>query len=344
MTTAYATDARFTEHNLRWHPEHAGRIKAVWRALDAAGLTERLSSVEATPASDQQALAVHSANHLNRLTAISQQSKTVLIDQDTYALPLSLDIARLAAGGLMNVIDAVAAAKADNGLAVIRPPGHHATADRQMGFCLLNSIAIGARHAQRQHKLKKILILDYDVHHGNGTQDIFGADPSVMFISIHQSPHYPGTGKSDEIGQLDGRGFTLNAPVAAGHGDQSYQALFEELVWPAAERFHPELMLVSAGFDAHWADPLGQMQLSLRGYDYMARESIKMAQTLCGGKIAFAMEGGYDLKALAHGWRNIASALLGADELSDPYGPPTSSASVDQIRPLIKKLRRLHGL
>lgn len=344
MATAYATDIRFTEHHFRWHPEHAGRIRAVWKELDAAGLRERLLPVEATPVSDQQALAVHSANHLNRLVAISQQEKTVLIDQDTYALPASLGIARLAGGGVVNVIDAVLSAKADNGLAIIRPPGHHATVDHQMGFCLLNNIAIGARHAQLQHKLKRVLILDYDVHHGNGTQDIFYADSSVMFISIHQSPLYPGTGKSGETGRLDGRGSTLNAPVAAGHGDQSYQALFEDIVWAAAEGFQPELMLISAGFDAHWADPLAQMQLSLGGYDYMARESIKMAQAFCDGRIVFVMEGGYDLKALAHGWRNIAGALLGADGFSDPYGQPASSAPIAEIRPLVKKLRRIHSL
>ena len=344
MTTAYVTDARFSEHSFPRHPEHAGRIQAVWKAFNAAGLKERLLPVDATPASDKQMLAVHSTDHLNQLAAISQQEKMVWIDQNTYALPASLGIARLAAGGVINMIDAVVADKADNGLAIIRPPGHHATVDRQMGFCLLNSIAIGARHAQLQHKLKRILILDYDVHHGNGTQDIFYADSSVMFISIHQSPHYPGTGKPGETGQLDGHGFTLNMPVAAGHGDQSYQALFEDIVWAAVERFQPELMLISAGLDAHWADPLAQMQLSLGGYDCMARESIKMAQTFCDGKIIFVMEGGYDLKALAYGWCNIAYALLGADELADPYGQPAHSAPVNEIRPLIKKLRRIHGL
>ncbi len=344
MTTAYVTDTRFSEHNFPRHPEHAGRIQAVWQELDASGLTSQLLSVAAAPASDRQLLAVHSRAHLNRLVAISQQERMVLIDQDTYALPSSLSIARLAAGGVIQAIDALITAKADNGLAVIRPPGHHATLDRQMGFCLLNNIAIGARHAQIQHKLERVLILDYDVHHGNGTQDIFYADPSVMFISIHQSPHYPGTGKLNETGQGDGHGLTLNVPVGAGHGDLSYQALFEDIVWPAVERFHPELMLVSAGFDVHWADPLAQMRLSLGGYDYLARESINMAQAFCEGRIVFVMEGGYDLKALSYGWCNIASALLGADELRDPYGQPAYSAPVDEIRPLIKKLRRIHRL
>lgn len=342
MTTAYATDARFTEHDFPRHPEHAGRIEAVWRELEAAGLRDQLLPVTARAAGDEQLLAAHSASYLKRLAAISRQDKAVLIDQDTYALPDSFGIARLAAGAVIQAIDATLAGRADNGLAVVRPPGHHATIERQMGFCLLNNVAVGARYAQA--KLRRTLILDYDVHHGNGTQDIFYADSSVMFISLHQSPHYPGTGAASETGQGAGEGFTLNAPLAAGHGDHAYRALFEEIVWPAVERFRPELMLVSAGFDAHWADPLAQMQLSLGGYDDLARESIKMAQACCAGRIVFVMEGGYDLSALAHGWRNIAAALLGREGFSDPYGPPAHTAAAAAIRPLINRLRHLHGL
>ena len=342
MTTAYATDARFTEHDFPRHPEHAGRIEAVWRELEAAGLRDQLLPVTARAAGDEQLLTAHSASHLKRLAAISRQDKAVLIDQDTYALPDSFGIARLAAGAVIQAIDATLAGRTDNGLAVVRPPGHHATIERQMGFCLLNNVAVGARYAQA--KLRRTLILDYDVHHGNGTQDIFYADSSVMFISLHQSPHYPGTGAASETGQGAGEGFTLNAPLAAGHGDRAYRALFEDIVWPAVERFRPELMLVSAGFDAHWADPLAQMQLSLGGYDDLARESIKMAQACCAGRIVFVMEGGYDLSALAHGWRNIAAALLGREGFSDPYGPPAHTAAAAAIRPLINRLRHLHGL
>ena len=344
MTTAYATDARFTEHDFARHPEHAGRIEAVWRELAAAGLRDQLLTVGARAASDEQLLRAHSASHLKRLEVISRQDKAVLIDQDTYALPDSFGIARLAAGAVIQAVDAALAGRADNGLAVVRPPGHHATRERQMGFCLLNNAAVGARYAQTRHKLKRTLILDYDVHHGNGTQDIFYAESSVMFISLHQSPHYPGTGAASEIGRGAGEGFTLNAPLAAGHGDRAYRTLFDEVVWPAVERFRPELMLVSAGFDAHWADPLAQMQLSLGGYDDLARESVKMAQACCDGRIVFVMEGGYDLSALAHGWRNIAAALLGREGFSDPYGPPAQTASAAAVRPLINRLRHLHGL
>lgn len=343
MTTAYLTDDIFTRHNHPQHPEHAGRIEAVWQELGAAGLIDQLRQVKPTPASDEQILAAHSREHLERLVTVSQGDRMVRLDPDTYALPVSLEVARLAAGAVIGAVDAVLSDQADNALAIVRPPGHHATADRQMGFCLLNNIAIAARQAQSRHGLGKVLILDYDVHHGNGTNDIFYADPSVLFISIHQYPFYPGSGALKEIGEDEGRGATINIPLPAGHGDASYRRLFAEIVVPAVERFQPDLMLISAGFDAHWVDPLASMQLSLAGYDYLARECIKMAERLCDGRIAFVMEGGYDLKALAHGWSNIARALLGQAEISDPYGSPRPGTGSD-IQPLIEQLRQIHRL
>ena len=189
-----------------------------------------------------------------------------------------------------------------------------------------------------------MLILDYDVHHGNGTQDIFYADPSVMFISLHQSPLYPGSGAANETGRGAGKGCTLNAPLPGGHGDASYERLFAKVVAPAARRFAPDLMLVSAGFDGHWVDPLAGMRLSLAGYDKLARECLRLAEQHCGGRLVFVMEGGYDLKALAHGWLNIAGALLGGESLSDPYGPAPRSASSAELSPLIERLRRIHKL
>ncbi len=343
MTTAYLTDGSFTRHNHPQHPEHAGRIEAVWQALGAAGLSDQLRQIRPTAASDEQILAVHTREHLLRLVAVSQGDRMVRLDPDTYALPVSPEVARLAAGAVIGAVDAVLTAQADNALAIVRPPGHHATADRQMGFCLLNNIAIAARQAQSAHGLEKVLILDYDVHHGNGSNDIFYADPSVLFISLHQYPFYPGSGALNEIGEDEGRGATINIPLPAGHGDASYRGLFSEIVVPAIERFQPDLMLVSAGFDAHWVDPLASMQLTLAGYDYLARECIKMAERLCDGRIVLVMEGGYDLKALAQGWCNIARALLGDDDMSDPYGSPQSGINSD-IQPLIEQLRQIHRL
>ena len=343
MTTAYLTDKSFTAHDFPQHPEQAGRIQAVWRELSAASLADQLLRLTPTPATDEQILAVHSDEHLHRLIAVSQGNRMARLDADTYALPASLGVAKLAAGAAIGAVDAVLSARAANALAILRPPGHHATADRQMGFCLLNNIAIAARQAQAREGISRVLILDYDVHHGNGTNDIFYADPSVLFISMHQYPFYPGSGALQEIGEGEGRGATINIPLRAGCGDIAYQALLADIVRPAIERFAPDLMLISAGFDAHWVDPLASMQLTLMGYDQLARECIKLAERLCDGRIIFVMEGGYDLPALAHGWGNIARALLGQSAASDPYGPPRSPASAD-VQPLIQQLRRIHKL
>ena len=343
MTTAYFSDKRYIEHDFPRHPEHAGRIEAVWKQLNQFIQSKMLLSVPATPASDEQILAIHSLNHLNRLVNVSMQDRRVRLDQDTYALPVSLEIARLSAGAIINAVDAVFTGQAGNAIAIVRPPGHHATPSHAMGFCLLNNVSIGARHALNQHNLDRVLILDYDVHHGNGTQDAFYADASVLFTSIHQSPFYPGTGELTETGAGEGRGFNLNVPVAAGHGDASYRMIFENLIVPAAERFAPDLILISAGFDAHWVDPLAGMRLSLNGYDWLARQCILLAEQLCDGKIIFVMEGGYDLDALAHGWRNIASALLNIDDISDPYGEAPSAKSSREILPLLDHARHLHG-
>lgn len=344
MTTAYATDPSFTEHDFPRHPEHAGRIQAVWSALEAEGLTDQLFQLTPDAATDEQILAVHRVEHLQRLIDISHCDGMVMIDQDTYALPRSLDVSRLAAGAVIRAVDAVCAGDANNAMAIVRPPGHHATSERQMGFCLLNNIAIGARHALNKYPLNRVMILDYDVHHGNGTQDIFYSDPAVLFLSIHQSPHYPGTGHIDEIGTSVGRGATLNMPVSAGHGDTSYLSMFEQVVIPVTERFRPDLMLISVGFDAHWIDPLAGMRLSLDGYDRLARECLKLAESICAGRIVFVMEGGYDLKALSHGWCNIARVLLDLDGLSDPYGSAPGGSSADDIQPLLDRVRAIHGI
>lgn len=344
MVTVCVTHPRFVEHDFPRHPEHAGRIRAVWNALDDAGLSRSLLPLLPQPASDAQILAVHSEAHLRRLVNISRGDGTTLIDQDTYALPVSLDVARLAAGAVIRAIDAVMEGESENAMALVRPPGHHATRGRQMGFCLLNNVAIGARHAMESQGLNRVAIFDYDVHHGNGTQDIFYTDPAVMFLSIHQSPHYPGTGSLAETGSGSGRGTTLNLPIRAGQGAAGYQALFQQVIQPAIERFQPQLLLISLGFDAHFSDPLSGMRLSLAGYDWLARACVELAREVCDGRIVFVMEGGYDLAALAHGWANVARSLLGRDEFSDPFGAARSSSSAAALTPLIAEARRIHAL
>jgi acetoin utilization deacetylase AcuC-like enzyme len=225
---------------------------------------------EAQPVDEAMLLAVHTREYLELLSWIDDtQQYTVHLDADTYACPTSYAVARLGAGGVVDAIGEVVSGRADNGMAVVRPPGHHAMPSHAMGFCLLGNIAIGTRYVQQVHNLTRVLIVDYDVHHGNGTEAMFYDDDTVLFISTHQSPFYPGTGRISDIGTAMGRGHTINVPLSAGNGDGNYARIFEQVVWPAGRRFQPELILVSAGFDAHWTDPLAQMRLSLAGYDHL---------------------------------------------------------------------------
>ncbi len=338
MVTAFGTHPRFQEHNLVGHPEHAGRIRAVWQALEQDSLTARLAAIDVQPVTDEQVLWVHSPEYLGLLKRLETMGDTVRTDADTYANPQSFAIARLAAGAVTGVIDAVLTGRATNGLAAVRPPGHHALPDTAMGFCLLGNIAIGARYAQRVHQVERVLIVDYDVHHGNGTEAMFYDDPSVLFISTHQGSNafggrfYPGTGRINDIGEGRGSGFTINIPLAPGHGDDSYAALYEQIVIPAAVRFRPQLILVSAGFDAHWKDPLASMRLSLRGYDRLNRILIELAADLCSGRIVFVMEGGYDLDVLSSGIVNVAHSLLGDSDITDPFGSPPDSTGAPDIQ------------
>jgi acetoin utilization deacetylase AcuC-like enzyme len=345
MTSVYVTHPRYPEHNLPGHPEHAGRIRAVWGEMDDSGLSTRMKKLEAPMVDEAQILAVHTPEYIETLRWIDEtKQERVHLDPDTYGGPTVYAIARLSAGGVVLAVDEVLGGHAANGLAAVRPPGHHAMRGHAMGFCILGNVPIATRHAQKAYGIERVMIVDYDVHHGNGTEAMFYDDDSVLFISSHQSPFYPGTGAVTDTGGGKGKGFTLNIPLVAGHGDASFKALYEEIVWPAAERFQPQLILVSAGFDSHWTDPIAGMRLSLTGYAHLTRELIKMANQYCSGKIVFAMEGGYNLEALSHGVRNIGYALLGEDTVSDPLGPPQDGRPEPDVRPLIAQIKQVHGL
>jgi acetoin utilization deacetylase AcuC-like enzyme len=341
-TTAYLTHPDYEKHTLEGHPEHAGRIQAIWRTLEASGVLNDLLLLNPQPVSEAALKRVHAASLVELIRQVAG-SGGGMTDPDTYVIPVSYDVALLSAGGVVGAVDAVLSGEADNALAVTRPPGHHATPMRAMGFCLFGNVAVAARHALDAYdSVKRVLIVDYDVHHGNGTQDIFYASPQVLFASTHQYPFYPGTGGRDHIGEGPGEGFTLNMPLSAGTGNEGFFALYERVLWPAARRYDPDLIIVSAGFDAHWVDPLAMLQLDLPGYAHLTRDLIDMADQFCGGRIVFALEGGYDLEALSHGVLNIAYALQGRDQISDPIGPVDyPSQSTD---PLIADLLRIHHL
>lgn len=338
MTTAYLTHPDYILHHVPHHPESPQRMRAIHDMLTQTGLLDKLLSITPNPITDEQILDAHTDDYLDLLQYGERVGNALEFDGDTLAMPDTFRVARLSAGGVVDAVTAVLTGQADNALAVTRPPGHHAVPDRAMGFCFLNNVAIAARHAQKVYGLERVMIVDYDVHHGNGTQDIFYDDPSVLFVSTHQNPLYPRTGDIDETGTHQN---IVNIPLPPSCGDAQYAQVFQEIVWAVARRFQPQLIIVSAGFDAHPHDHLSHMNLSLTGYDHITRELIEMANALCDGKIVFALEGGYNLDVLAQGVRNIAHALLGEDERSDTYSKTGSNLNIDD---LVKQIKTLHQL
>jgi len=276
------------------HPERPGRLSHLVLRLKNDGLWDKLLHLEPAPATEEQLLAVHAREHVEFIREVCAQGGGQ-VDQvgDTHASERSFEAALLAAGGVVTAIDAVLAGRIGAAFCAVRPPGHHAEQDQAMGFCLFNNIAIGARHAQQAHGIERVAILDWDVHHGNGTQHLFEDDPSVFFISLHQYPFYPGTGARDELGTGRGEGYTLNFPLPAGTGEETYISIFESEIVPALQRFRPGLLLISAGFDAHREDPLANMALSEQSYG-------KMTALVKGiAPVVSVLEGGYNFDALA---------------------------------------------
>lgn len=340
MTTAYVYDPQYLEHNRSGHVERRERLETTMQVLRQDRLLDDLVQVEATPVPMEHLLKVHEQQYVNLVRQVADKGGGNL-DPDTYVNGRSYEVALLAAGGMLNLVQAVLDGEVENGFALVRPPGHHALPGRGMGFCLFNNIAVAAKYALSQNGLSRILIVDFDLHHGNGTQDVFFATSEVLYFSTHQYPFYPGTGHWSDIGEGEGEGYTLNVPLPPGVGDQGYERIFDEILYPAAERYRPELILVSAGYDAHWADPLGMMQLSATGYSSLTHVVKEMAEEFCDGRLAFTLEGGYDLEALAHSIAATMQALLG-DDITDPLGPsPRPEVSVDDIILQIKGVHRL---
>lgn len=331
------------EHSKGNHPENHSRLAKVLPVLEQFGVLGGLTAVSPIPATIAQLRRVHSAPFIEQVRQVAQAGGGVLDHGDTYVTPQSYELALLAAGGVITAVDAIMTGRARNGFALVRPPGHHAEADRAGGFCLFNNVAIGARHAQTTHGARRILIVDFDVHHGNGTQHIFYDDSTVLFVSLHlYIPYYfyPGIGNLSETGKGQGNGYTLNIPLPPHVGDRGYNRIFTEVIQPKVVDFRPDLILVSAGFDAHWQDPLASGGLTLNGYAHLARNLIQMAQKLCHGRILFVLEGGYHQMALSYGILNVIYALLGRDLIQDPLGiMPQPEADVTD---LLQQLRRRH--
>ncbi|SRR6266545_1189030 len=324
MPTAITFNPLHEPHDETSHVERATRLQAITAALDASGLRSALLEIVARPASDAQILAVHEPRLLEMIRWTATQDD-VWLGMDTYTTRATYEAARMAAGAAIAAVEAVLDGRADNAFALIRPPGHHATPSQPMGFCLFNNIAIAARHAMMTFSIERVAIVDYDVHHGNGTQDIFYDDGQVLFCSSHASPLYPGTGDQGEVGLEGGYGTTLNLPLPYRTGDSNFIQLYDRVVLPALRRFDPQLMLISAGYDGHWDDPLGPLSLSISGYAALTQRLLMLAGELCGGKIALILEGGYSLPALSGCVAAALRVLLGRDPGADPLGPANTA-------------------
>jgi len=299
-SVGFVYDDVFLEHlTPPGHPERPDRLRAIVQHLRQCGLWNTLRHIVPFAASDQQLITVHAREHIEYVKSICTAGGGLLDEGDTHASIDSFEVALHAAGAVLAAIDAVAAKTIDTAFCAIRPPGHHAEYKRPMGFCIFNNVAVGARYAQQKHNLKKVAIVDWDVHHGNGTQHIFEADPSVLYISLHQYPFYPGKGARSERGIGEGEGYTLNIPLPAGTGEERYLQAFREEVVPALAQFKPDLLMISAGFDAHKDDPLAGMKLTDGSFAAMTAFMNEVSANQCEGRIVSVLEGGYNLEALA---------------------------------------------
>ncbi|QEY33048.1 histone deacetylase [Synechococcus sp. RSCCF101] len=324
--TGLLLDARFRDHlTPAWHPEAPARIDAIAAALRRSDLAGRCRPLLPRPASDAELERCHSREHVARVEHEAAAGRRELSSGDTPLCPASAAVARLAAGGVLNAVDAVLSGQCRNAFAAVRPPGHHASRDVGMGFCLYNNIALAARHAQQQHGLERVLIVDWDVHHGNGTQAIFWDDPSVLVFGTHQELLYPMSGFRRERGAGAGLGTTINCPLRAGSDGAAVLAAVREQLLPAADAFAPQLVLISAGFDAAAADPLADFQLTAADFGALSRLVLELAERLSGGRLLSVLEGGYHLPSLAAAVEaHVAELVAAADAASGAAGGSAS--------------------
>lgn len=322
MSLILIASDRFAEHMTPpGHPERPERAEVM--DVVAARWRQRGGEVVAPrEASREQLARVHDAEYLRRIS--ETKGRAVALDPDTYTSPESYDVALLAAGAAVDAVERVMGGSHTAALAMVRPPGHHAERGRAMGFCLLNNVAVAAAHA-RTLGARRIAIVDYDVHHGNGTQHIFDRDPGVLYVSTHQYPYYPGTGAADEVGEGPGAGTTVNLPLEVGSTDDDYHLVFDEVILPVLRQFGPDVLLVSAGFDAHERDPLAGMRLTAGAFGAMTAALRGAAEECCGGRIALVTEGGYDLQALDASLEAVVQAL--ASPAIDARWPSSAIAS-----------------
>jgi acetoin utilization deacetylase AcuC-like enzyme len=338
----YVYDALYLEHEMPGHPESPDRLRAIVSHLEESGVLARLAAIEPRDAAPEEIELLHSRELVERVRRTAE-SGGAWLDPDTYVAPRSYEAALRAAGGLLAATDAVLDGEVGSAFCLVRPPGHHATPTQAMGFCLFNNVALAAAHALERRGLERVAIVDFDVHHGNGTQDCFYAEPRVLYVSTHQYPFYPGSGHWTETGAGAGEGTTVNIALPRGCGREEYLRAYREVASPLLRRFRPQMLFVSAGFDAHFADPLAQMLLDTRGYYGIASLLKALADELCEGRIVYGLEGGYDLTALAWSVRACIDTLLGKRFAEDPLGAGPAVAGPD-IDVVLAAVKQAHGL
>ncbi len=301
----------FQEHDTgSGHPERPARLAALHERLAESGLESDLTRIDPIAVDEDWLHRGHAAAHISNVRKRCEQGATYMEDYETMLCPASYDIARKAVGAAFQGSDAIVSGAIDHAFCAVRPPGHHAEFDRAMGFCLFNTVVIAARYIQEMHGLERVAIIDWDVHHGNGTQHILETDPSVFYFSIHQYPHYPGTGAAEERGHGAGQGATLNVPVPAGTGDDDYFKAFDDILLPAMADFQPQFVIVSAGFDAHIRDPLSMTRVTDDGFAKMTEQVLSIARDHAQNRLLSVLEGGYDLEALASSVETHLNVLL----------------------------------
>jgi len=343
VKVGYVYDPIYLKHDTGQHPENASRLEAIISHLEQTGLIHQLKLIKPRVASIEELLLVHSKQQISHVQKVAQEGGGWL-DPDTVVSPDSYQAALHAAGGVIRASEAVMQGEVDSAFALVRPPGHHATSQQSMGFCLFNNIAIAAQYALAKYELEHIAIIDFDVHHGNGTQESFYDNSQVLYISTHEFPFYPGTGSVDETGKGEARGTTVDIPLPAGCSDVEYLSVFEQIIVPVVRRFNPQLILVSAGYDTHWADGLAMMQVSVTGFAQMVKITKELADELCGGRLVFTLEGGYNLTALAASVKATFDVLLGNASIEDPLGQSSRRLAAPGIASLISKIKEIHNL
>lgn len=337
--TAVVKDDIYLQHFTgNHHPESHHRLEVIYDMLRDEDMQGTFRELLPRPATQDELRLNHSPDYIGQVAATAGRSVCSL-DPDTSTSPLSWEAAQKAAGGVLVAVDAVMSGEVENCFALVRPPGHHAEKGRGKGFCIFNNVAIGAAYARQCYGLERILIVDWDLHHGNGTQNAFYCDPHVLFFSTHQYPYYPGSGSISEKGEKEGEGFTVNIPLPGGQGDQDFRAIYRELLMPVASDFRPQLIFVSAGYDIYFQDPLGAMEVTPDGFATLASLVCALAQSFCRGKVVVTLEGGYHLKGLRDSVKATLRELAGHSGTAGAHVPGRHSSTTERI---IEEVKGLH--